>query len=165
MEGGLLHAVQLRQRRHPVPSRLPSLFDLIESALATRRRLDYMRGAATAAACRGRREREREQEQATVRVGIHGYTNTPVLSCLAAEEEQIGGGVEGSWDFGSRPLLVSHWAARVILYTARPSKNIAHGMRKVPCKEILHRVEAQTQRQQLSVVCFLGVLRISSFSR
>jgi len=99
-----------------------------------------MRGAATAAACRGRREREQEQ----------------------AAEEQIGGGVEGSW---SRPLLVSHWAARVILYTARPSKNIAHGMRKVPCKEIVHRVEAQTQRQQLSVVCFLGVLRISSFSR
>jgi len=59
-----------------------------------------MRGAATAAACRGRRERE--QEQATVRVGIHGYTNTPVLSCLAAEEEQIGGGVEGSWDQGSQ---------------------------------------------------------------
>jgi len=45
VEGSLLHAVQLRQRRHLRPLTAPLYINLlIESAKAGRRRVDYMRG-------------------------------------------------------------------------------------------------------------------------
>jgi hypothetical protein len=45
VEGSLLHAVQLRQRRHLRPLAAPLCMNLlIESAKARRRRVDYMRG-------------------------------------------------------------------------------------------------------------------------
>jgi hypothetical protein len=92
VEGSLLHAVQLCQRRHLRPLATPPCINLIESAVTRRRRLYYMRGRGNDR--RGLPGRKRLQQP--TRLGSWD----PRLCCyLVAEEEHVwrrrGGGATG----------------------------------------------------------------------
>ena len=76
------------------PLAAPLSIDLIESALARRRRLDYLYMRGQRAPLLAGEEESGSRLLRFLGVGIHGYANTPLLSCCGRRTVgALGGGV------------------------------------------------------------------------